>query len=157
MLQVGDKVPNMTLTDDQGREVRLAEQDAPYVLYVYPAVDTPGCTKEACSFRDNYQAFRQAGVEVYGVSPDTTESHTKFREKYSLPFPLLVDEDHKLAEALGAWGEKNVYGKKSIGILRTTFLIGPDGTVQKVYPKVKPEENATEILRDLGIEQAKQA
>jgi peroxiredoxin Q/BCP len=142
----------MTLPDDQGREVRLADlQGSPYVLYVYPADDTAGCTKEACSFRDNYQAFKQAGVEVYGVSPDSVASHVKFRDKYHLPFRLLADPDHALAEALGAWGEKSYMGKKSMGILRTTFVIGSDGRVQHVYPQVKPDEHATEILRDLQL------
>ncbi len=154
MVEIGTQLPDMTLQNDRGEEVRLRDLRGPYVLYVYPADDTPGCTREACSFRDNYQAFKQAGVQVYGVSSDSVESHVKFRDKYNLPFPLLADPEHKLAEALGAWGEKNVYGKKSIGILRTTFVVGPDGTVQRVYPKVKPDEHATEILSDLGGEQA---
>ena len=158
MLEAGAKVPDFTLQDDRGREVKLAaRRDAPYILYVYPADDTPGCTREACSFRDNYGTFKQAGVEVYGVSPDTVESHVKFRDKYSLPFPLLADPDHKLADALGAWGEKTVYGKTRVGILRTTFVVGPDGTIQRVYPNVKPDEHAAEILRDLAIDQAQQA
>ena len=96
-------------------------------------------------------------MQIYGVSPDTVESHVKFREKYGLPFRLLADPDHRLAEELGAWGEKTSYGKKSVGILRTTFVIGEDGMIQRVYPKVKPEENATQILRDLGIEQSRGA
>jgi thioredoxin-dependent peroxiredoxin len=154
MLEVGATVPDMTLQDDQGRSVRLADlKGKPYVLYFYPADDTPGCTKQACSFRDNYQAFRDAGIEVYGVSPDTVESHVKFRDKYSLPFPLLADPDHSLTEAFGAWGEKNNYGKKYMGVIRSTFVIGPDGAIQRVYPRAKPEENATEILRDLGAQQ----
>ncbi len=154
MLDVGTTVPDMTLMDDKGNQVRLADlKGKPYILYFYPADDTPGCTKEACSFRDNYHAFRRAGVEVYGVSADTAESHAAFRDKYNLPFPLLVDEGHKLADALGAWGEKNNYGKKSIGMLRVTYAVGPDGTVQRAYPKVKPDEHALEILRDLGVGQ----
>jgi thioredoxin-dependent peroxiredoxin len=152
MLQVGELVPDMTLQDDQGNEVRLREQSGPYVLYVYPADDTPGCTRQACAFRDNYDAFRTAGVQVFGVSPDTVASHVKFRDKYSLPFPLLADADHKLAEELGAWGEKTSYGKTHIGILRTTFVVGQDGTIEHVYPNVKPDENAAQILRDLGVE-----
>jgi peroxiredoxin Q/BCP len=152
MLEVGAQVPDMTLPDDQGGSVRLADlKGSPYILYFYPADDTPGCTKEACSFRDNYQAFKQAGVEVYGVSPDSVASHVKFRDKYHLPFRLLADPDHTLAEALGAWGEKSYRGKQSMGILRTTFVIGPDGRVQHVYPQVKPDEHATEILRDLQL------
>ena len=152
MLEAGAKVPDATLTDDRGQEVKLGElQGAPYILYFYPADDTPGCTKEACSFRDNYQAFKQAGVQVYGVSPDTVESHVKFREKYSLPFPLLADPDHSLADAFGVWGEKNNYGKKYMGVTRATFVVGEDGAIQRVYPKVKPDEHATEILRDIGV------
>ena len=151
MLEVGMQVPDMALPDDQGREVRLADlQGSPYVLYFYPADDTAGCTKQACSFRDNYDAFRAAGVEVIGVSPDPADSHLRFRQKYNLPFRLLVDADHKLADAMGAWGEKTYMGKTSVGILRTTFVIGPDGMVERVYPKVKPDQHAVEILRDLG-------
>ena len=152
MLEAGAKVPDVTLTDDQGQEVKLgALQGSPYILYFYPADDTPGCTKEACSFRDNYQAFKQAGVQIYGVSPDTVESHVKFREKYSLPFPLLADANHQLSEAFGVWEEKNWNGKTYMGVARATFVIGPDGTVQRAYPKVKPDEHATEILRDIGV------
>lgn len=154
MIEQGTPVPDMTLQDDQGRNIRLADlTGSPYILYVYPADDTPGCTKEACNFRDNYGTFQKAGVEVYGVSPDSVESHVKFRNKYELPFPLLADPDHKLAEALGAWGEKNVYGKKSIGIIRATFVVGADGKIERVYPKVKPDEHATQILNDMGIAQ----
>ncbi len=154
MIEVGTPVPDMTLHDDQGNEVRLAGLvGAPYVLYVYPADDTPGCTKEACAFRDSYAAYRKAGVEVYGVSPDSVESHVKFKDKYELPFPLLADGDHQLAEALGAWGEKEVYGKKSIGIIRSTFVVDADGMIARVYPRVKPDEHATQILNDMGIAQ----
>ena len=150
MLNVGDKLPDLTLQDDQGQTVRLHDRNAPYVLFVYPKDDTPGCTKEACSFRDNYGAFKAAGVEVFGLSADSDASHTKFREKYNLPFPLLSDPDHQLIEALGAWGEKQFMGKSYLGIHRSTFVVGGDGTVQKVYPNVKPSEHANEILRDLG-------
>lgn len=149
-MQVGDKIPDMTLQDDQGQAVNLRERGAPYVLYLYPRDDTPGCTKEACSFRDNYGAFKQAGVEVYGVSTDSAKSHVKFREKYNLPFPLLSDPDHQLVEALGMWGEKKFMGKTFTGINRSTFVVGADGTIQHVYPSVKPDEHAQEILRDLG-------
>jgi len=154
MLDVGTTVPDMTLMDDKGTQVRLADlKGQPYILYFYPKDDTPGCTKEACSFRDNYAAFRKAGVEIYGVSTDSVESHVKFRDKYNLPFPLLSDPEHKLADALGAWGEKSFMGKTSIGTLRITYAVGPDGTIRHVYPKVKPDEHAQEILRDLGVEQ----
>ena len=112
--------------------------------------EIPGCTREACNFRDNYAAFREAGVEVYGVSTDSVESHVSFRDKYNLPFRLLSDPDHKLGEAFGAWGEKTFMGKTSLGTNRMTFVIGADGTVQHVYPNVKPDEHAVDILGDLG-------
>jgi peroxiredoxin Q/BCP len=153
MLKVGEQVPEMTLQDDQGNQVDLRGQTEPYVLYIYPADDTPGCTRQACAFRDSYDTFRKAGVQVYGVSPDTIESHVKFKDKYDLPFPLLADADHKLAEVLGAWGEKTYAGKTHTGILRTTFVVGQGGTIEHVYPNVKPDENAAEILRDLGVAQ----
>lgn len=156
MLKVGEQVPEMTLQDDQGNEVDLREQTGPYVLYIYPADDTPGCTRQACAFRDNYDTFRKAGVQVFGVSPDTVASHVKFKDKYDLPFPLLADPDHKLAEVLGAWGEKTAYGKTSTGILRTTFVVGAGGTIEHVYPNVKPDENAAQIMRDLGVGQDQQ-
>lgn len=149
MLEVGAQIPDMTLTDDTGNDVRLRDVPTPYVLYFYPADDTPGCTKEACSFRDSYGALKAAGIEIYGVSPDSVESHVKFRDKYSLPFRLLVDTDHKLADAVGSWGERTGYGKTWMGIIRSTFVVGPEGRVQRVYPAVKPDEHASEILRDL--------
>lgn len=154
MLKVGEQVPEMTLQDDRGNTVSLREQSEPYVLYIYPADDTPGCTRQACAFRDNYDTFRKAGVQVFGVSPDTIESHVKFKDKYDLPFPLLADPEHELAEVLGAWGDKTYAGKTYTGILRTTFVVGQDGIIQHVYPDVKPDENAAQILRDLGVEQA---
>jgi thioredoxin-dependent peroxiredoxin len=151
VIEVGTTVPDLVLADDQGQEVRLRElQGRPYVLFFYPKDDTPGCTKEACNFRDNYSTFREAGIEVIGVSPDSTKSHAKFRDKYQLPYRLLSDPDHSLAEAFGAWGEKTYMGKQYMGILRSTFVIDADGTVQHVYPDVKPDEHAVEILRDLG-------
>ena len=151
MLAVGEQIPDMTLSDDQGNDVRLRDIPAPYILYFYPADDTPGCTKEACNFRDSYGALRGAGIDVYGVSPDSVESHVKFREKYDLPFRLLADTDHQLADAMGAWGERTGYGRTWIGILRSTFVVGPDGRVELVYPEVKPDEHASEILRDLHV------
>jgi thioredoxin-dependent peroxiredoxin len=151
VIEVGTTVPDLVLADDQGQDVRLRDlQGRPYVLFFYPKDDTPGCTKEACNFRDNYSTFREAGIEVIGVSPDSTKSHAKFRDKYQLPYRLLSDPDHSLAEAFGAWGEKTYMGKQYMGILRSTFVVGADGTVQHVYPDVKPDEHAVEILRDLG-------
>lgn len=153
MLKVGEQVPDVTLQDDQGNDVRLREQSGPYVLYIYPADDTPGCTRQACAFRDNYGTFRDAGIQVYGMSPDTANSHIEFKDKYNLPFPLLVDNDHALTEKFGAWGDKTYGGKTYTGVLRTTFVVGPGGTIKHVYPDVKPDENAADILRDLGIAQ----
>ncbi len=128
-----------------------------YVLYFYPADDTPGCTKEACSFRDNLPRFEALGVLVYGVSPQDVQSKQKFAGKYSLNFPLLADTEHKVAEAFGAWGEKSMYGKKYMGILRTTFVIGADGKVEHVWEKVKPEGHAEEVYRWLNPSAAEEA
>jgi len=116
------------------------------VLYFYPKDDTSGCTTEACGFRDTWGDIQAAGAVVLGVSPDSATSHARFRDKYELPFPLLADPDHTLAEAYGVWGEKSMYGRKYFGIHRTTFVIGPDGTVRKVFRKVKPKGHAAEVL-----------
>ena len=150
MIDVGQPAPAFTLPAQSGGEVSLAGlAGKPVVLYFYPKDDTPGCTKEACSFRDNWDALRAKGVVVLGVSPDTVASHQKFATKYQLPFELLADEGHRVAEAYGAWGEKNLYGKKSMGILRTTFLIGPDGKVLHVWKKPKTDIHAEEVLAKL--------
>ncbi len=116
------------------------------MLYFYPRDDTPGCTKEACGFRDDYSAYDEAGVTIFGVSPDTPESHAKFKTKYDLPFTLLADPDHILAEAYGVWGIRKIFGREVTGILRTTFLIGADGEILKVFEKVKPAKHSAEIL-----------
>ena len=150
MIDVGQPAPAFTLPAQDGAQVSLAGlKGKPVVLYFYPKDDTPGCTKEACSFRDNWEVLADKGVVVLGVSPDTTASHQKFADKYKLPFPLLADEGHKIAEAYGAWGEKNMYGKKITGILRTTFLIGPDGLVKHVWKKPKTDIHAEEVLAKL--------
>jgi peroxiredoxin Q/BCP len=147
MLKEGDKAPDFSLPDDTGSEVKLRDlKGRKVILYFYPKDDTPGCTKEACGFRDRFPKFEKANVAVYGVSRDSVESHRKFREKYSLPFPLLSDPTAALAIAFGAWGEKNLYGKKTTGILRSTFVIDGKGTIEKVYRKVKPDLHAEEIL-----------
>ena len=147
MLAPGDKAPAFSLTADDGRTVRLSELEGrPVVLYFYPKDDTPGCTKEACSFRDAWADVQDTGAAVFGVSPDGVASHQRFRAKYRLPFALLADADHAVAEAYGAWGEKSMYGKKYQGILRTTFLIDGAGTVRRVFEKVKPEGHAEEVL-----------
>ena len=154
MIEEGKKAPAFSLNDEAGKRVKLADFAGKYVvLYFYPKDDTPGCTKEACSFRDEHSKLEKAGAVVLGVSPDDEKRHVKFIEKYKLPFTLLADPEHAVAEKYGAWGEKNNYGKKYMGIVRSTFLIGPDGKVAKVWPKVKPEGHAEEVLEaieDLG-------
>ena len=147
MLKAGDKAPPFALPSNEGRIVRLADlKGKPVVLYFYPKDDTPGCTKEACSFRDAWSEIQETGAVVLGVSPDDAASHEKFRTKYRLPFPLLSDPDHAVADAYGAWGEKSMYGRKYEGILRTTFLIDGTGVVQRVFEKVRPEGHADEVL-----------
>ncbi|MGH2610290.1 MAG: thioredoxin-dependent thiol peroxidase, partial [Tepidiformaceae bacterium] len=135
------------LPADDGGTVRLAElKGRPVVLYFYPRDDTPGCTKEACSFRDAWADVQETGAVVLGISPDGVASHQRFREKYRLPFPLLADTDHAVAAAYGAWGAKSMYGRKYEGILRTTFVIDGAGTVRRVFEKVKPEGHAADVL-----------
>ncbi|MHB8634594.1 MAG: peroxiredoxin [Thermoplasmatota archaeon] len=145
----GQPLPAVTLTDERGAAVPLAKLRAPYLLYFYPKDDTPGCTKEACGIRDQWADFKEAGLDVYGVSADDAASHAKFRDKYQLPFRLLTADTATL-EKLGVWKEKNMYGKKYFGIARESFLVGPGGTVLKHYPKVKPEEHAQEVLADVS-------
>ncbi len=149
-LMVGSKAPTFKVRDQDGRTVSLADyQGKKLVLYFYPKDDTPGCTTEACGFRDGLAEFRRIGAEVVGVSFDSPESHTKFRKKYDLLFTLLADEEKKVAEAYGVYVEKSMYGKKVMGICRSTFVIGPDGKIAAIFPKVKPEEHATEVLEAL--------
>ena len=146
-LNEGDKAPDFTARTQSGEQVSLADFSGKYViLYFYPKDDTPGCTKEACAFRDQYGDFEQHGAVVLGVSADSVEDHQKFVTKYELPFTLLADEDKSIIDAYGAWGTKNSFGKTKEGIIRSTFVIGPDGTIVKKYPKVKPEQHAGEIL-----------
>lgn len=150
MLEVGDAAPDFTLESDTGETVRLADlRGRRVVLYFYPKDDTSGCTKEACGFRDEREAYENRDVTVLGVSPDDVASHVRFRDKYDLNFPLLADPEHAVAEAYGAWGKKKMYGREYEGVLRSTFLIGPDGNIEKIYRKVKPAEHAAEILEDL--------
>jgi peroxiredoxin Q/BCP len=151
MLKAGDKAPDFTLQSDSGEIVSLNQfiGKKEVILYFYPKDNTPGCTKEACSFRDSINAFGSKNAEVLGVSPDSVKSHQNFIQKQNLNLTLLSDPDHKVAEAYGAWGEKSMYGKKYMGILRTTFVIGKDGKIKKVFEKVKPEGHAEEILNTL--------
>jgi peroxiredoxin Q/BCP len=143
----GKRAPAFTLRDDQGNQVRLsALKGRPVVLYFYPRDDTPGCTKEACAFRDRFEDLQKRNVHLFGVSTDSAESHVKFREKYDLPFPLLVDSDHAVSEKYGAWREKNMYGKKSMGIQRSTYLIDAEGKVAKVWKRVKVDGHEQQVL-----------
>jgi thioredoxin-dependent peroxiredoxin len=146
-LEEGSKAPAFTLTSDSGTKVKLAElKGSPVVLYFYPKDDTPGCTKEACAFRDRQADLTKLGAQVFGVSPDDVASHVKFRDKYELNFPLLADPDHKVAEKYGAWREKNMYGKKSMGIQRSTFLIDAEGKVAKVWKRVQVDGHDQQVL-----------
>lgn len=147
----GSPAPDFQLPGDDGSPTRLSGfRGQPVVLYFYPKDDTPGCTTEACAFRDDTPAYQEAGAVVLGVSPDSVESHRRFKEKYRLPFTLLADEDHRVAEAYGVWAEKIRDGRTSMGILRTTFLIGPDGVILRVFNNVRPEGHSQEILGALG-------
>lgn len=150
VLVPGTKAPAFRLPSDSGREVALKDfKGRPVVLYFYPKDDTSGCTTEACGFRDSWRAVQAAGAAVLGVSPDGVASHQKFKRKYELPFSLLADEDHAVAEAYGAWGEKSMYGRKYFGVLRTTYLIDPRGKIVQVFEKVKPRGHAAEVLAAL--------
>jgi peroxiredoxin Q/BCP len=149
-LAVGAKAPEFSAPDQSGKTVSLADfAGKKVVLYFYPKDDTPGCTTQACSFRDNYAAFKKEGAVVLGVSPDPAKSHVKFIEKFSLPFPLLSDVDHKIAEAYGVWVEKSMYGRKYMGMERTTFVIGANGKIEAIFRKVKPAENVSQVLESL--------
>jgi peroxiredoxin Q/BCP len=151
MLKAGDKAIEFKLKSFNGQDISLSDfKGKKIVLYFYPKDDTPGCTKEACGFRDVYDYILEADAVVIGISPDGRDSHTKFRDKYNLPFYLLSDEDHKVSEMYGAWGQKKSYGKSYMGIIRSTFIINRDFIVEKVFPKVSPEGHAEEILDLLG-------
>jgi thioredoxin-dependent peroxiredoxin len=151
MLGEGDKLPKLTVSDDQGRSVKLVDLlGGPLVLYFYPKDDTPGCTSEASQFRDLYAKFQRRGARIVGVSRDTPESHQKFKDKYKIPFMLLADTDSKVCDAFGVIVEKNMYGKKSKGIQRATFLIDEKGVIQKAWPKVKVDDHAEEVLAALS-------
>lgn len=150
-IEPGQRAPAFTLTADDGSKVRLADfKGRPVVLYFYPKDDTPGCTREACSFRDRHSDLKKLGAAVLGVSADSIESHVKFRDKFELNFPLLVDLDHKVAEKYGAWREKNMYGKKSLGIQRSTFLIDATGKVARVWKAVKVDGHDQQVMQALA-------
>jgi peroxiredoxin Q/BCP len=149
--KVGKKAPDFSLQDESGAERKLSEfRGKPVVLYFYPKDDTPGCTKEACGFRDAYSEYEDEGVVILGVSPDTTAAHTRFKAKYDLPFTLLADPEHRVCETYGVWGQKKFRGREYMGVLRTTFLIHPDGTLARVFEGVKPEAHSAEVLEALA-------
>lgn len=148
-MNTGDKAPEVLGKDEQGREIRLSDyKGTKLILYFYPKDNTSGCTAEACSLRDSYGELQAKGYEVVGVSKDSATSHQKFKEKHALPFPLIADVDHTLLEAMGAWGEKSMYGKKTMGTIRTTFIINEDGIVEQIFAgkQVKTKEHAEQIL-----------
>lgn len=148
----GVPAPDFTLTDDTNTPRKLSDyRGRNVILYFYPKDDTPGCTKEACNFRDDYSAYEKAGVMILGVSPDSVASHVKFKNKFQLPFPLLADEGHKVCDLYGVWGPKKFMGKEYEGVLRTTFLIDENGTIVKVFENVRPAEHSAELLEALGV------
>jgi peroxiredoxin Q/BCP len=150
MLKEGDQAPEIHAQTDTGEEFRLSGlKGKRVVLYFYPKADTPGCTTEACEFRDDIGSFAGKNTVVVGVSPDTPAAQAKFKRKYDLPFTLLADKDRSAAQAYGVWKEKNMYGRKSMGIERTTFVIGADGKIEKIYGKVKAAGHAGEVLANL--------
>ncbi len=149
-LTAGISAPDFSLPDENGITHTLSEFRGKYVvLYFYPKDDTPGCTTEACNFRDNYSAYGKAGAVILGVSPDDSKSHTKFIKKYDLPFTLLADEGHKVCDLFGVWGPKKFAGKEYEGVFRTTFVINPDGKISKVFENVKPDGHSLEVLAAL--------
>jgi peroxiredoxin Q/BCP len=146
-LKEGDSAPAISLDTDSGESFTLSSlKGKNVVLYFYPKADTPGCTKESCEFRDSSKKFTKANTVIVGVSPDPTKAQAKFKEKFDLPFVLLADVDHKTSEDYGVWKEKSMYGKKYLGIERTTFVIDPKGKIKKIFPKVKVEGHAEEVL-----------
>lgn len=149
-IEAGIPAPEFELFDEAGQARRLVDfRGEPLVLYFYPKDDTPGCTTEACNFRDDYSAYQQAGVTILGVSPDSPKSHAKFKTKFGLPFSLLADEDHQVADLYGVWGPKKFMGREYNGVYRTTFLIDAKGQVVRVFENVKPAEHSAEILEAL--------
>ena len=150
MLQLGDEAPDIELRTDSGAPFRLTDlKGKRVVLYFYPKADTPGCTIEACEFRDSAKKFAKKSAAVVGISPDKPAAQAKFKTKYDLPFTLLADEEKAAAQAYGVWQEKNMYGRKVMGIVRSTFVIGPDGKIEKIYGKVKAKGHAAEVLAGL--------
>ena len=150
-IKKGTVAPDFELLDDDGTPRRLSDfRGKPVLLYFYPKDDTPGCTTEACNFRDDYSAYEKAGVTILGVSPDTVKSHAKFKGKFNLPFPLLADEEHRVCEMYGVWALKKYMGREYMGVLRTTFLIDAEGRIVKVYENVKPADHSANVLAELN-------
>lgn len=150
-LETGDQAPAFTLPDQDETPVSLGDlAGQAVVVYFYPADDTPGCTKEACQFNDNLRAFSTAKVAVLGISPDGAAKHTKFRNKYGLEFQLLSDPEHTTMAAYGAWGEKTLYGKKKLGVIRSTFLVGPDGRIRRAWYNVRADGHAAKVLEEIA-------
>ena len=150
MLNEGDKAPDIRLANDAGEPFKLSDlKGKRVVLYFYPKADTPGCTTESCEFRDDVKAFAKKGAVVVGISPDKPAAQARFKQKYELPFTLLADEEKAAAKTYGVWKEKKMYGKKVMGIERSTFVIGPDGKIEKIYGKVKAKGHAAEVLAEL--------
>ena len=148
-MNIGDKAPEILGKDEQGRDIRLSDyRGRKLVLYFYPKDNTSGCTAEACNLRDHHEQLQQKGYEVVGVSKDTAASHQKFKEKHALPFPLIADVNHELLETMGVWGEKTMYGKKTMGTIRTTFVINEEGFIEQIFAgkQVKTKEHAEQIL-----------
>ena len=153
-ISAGIPAPSFELLDDTNTLRKLSDfRGKQVILYFYPADDTPGCTKEACNFRDDYSAYEKEGVVILGISPDDVASHVKFKKKFQLPFPLLADEGHKVCDLYGTWGPKKFMGKDYEGVLRTTFLIDGNGIILKVFENVRPAEHSTEVLSALGVAQ----
>lgn len=151
VLSEGTKAPGFELQDSEGKIHKLSDYAGEtIVVYFYPKDDTPGCTKEACSFRDSYADFKKAGVTIIGISPDKVESHKKFKEKYALPFTLLADPDHAVCEAFGVWGLKKSFGREYEGVFRTTYVIGPEGEIKRVFENVKPSDHSLEVLEAIA-------
>lgn len=150
-ISAGIAAPDFSLPDETGTIRRLSNfRGQQLILYFYPEDDTPGCTKEACHFRDDYSAYIEAGVTVLGVSPDSPESHARFKEKYQLPFSLLADEGHRVCDLYGVWGPKSLFGHDYMGVLRTTFLIDREGNIAHVYEQVRPSEHSAQLLAELA-------
>jgi peroxiredoxin Q/BCP len=147
MVETGKPAPDFSLSDQHGKKVTLSKlKGSPVVLYFYPKDETPGCTKEACAFRDTYAQYEKAGATILGMSPDAVESHAKFAKKYELPFTLLADSEKSVCELYGVWKERNMYGKKSMGVERTTFVVDARGIVRRIFPKVKVDGHFEQVL-----------